>query len=133
MQMMTLILRFKLMEVKYCTLLIIISWEDGWGFFLVKFVIAIPSLPMVLKPMFAPPSFSIEKVGLILWAIPLGFVDDIVIFKVCFFLCKFQLWNLIPSSCVFVFLSFYEIPSSCFIILYLSMQYLHHVGHNLHP
>jgi hypothetical protein len=65
--------------------------------------------------------------GLSSWAIPLGFVGDIVIFKVCFILCKFQHWSLaIPSSyCVFVILSFFASPSLCVIIFYLSMQYLH--------
>jgi hypothetical protein len=63
--------------------------------------------------------------GLSLWAIPLGFVGD-VIFKVCFILCKFQHWSLIvPPYCVFVLLYFCTIPSLCVMIFYLSMQYLH--------
>ncbi len=67
------------------------------GFFFVKFVIAIPSLFVVFKPLLAPPSFSMEKVGGAFFSfkfvcnIPLSFVEDIVIFRVFFFLRKFQL------------------------------------------
>jgi len=50
-----------------CTLLIIINcpthplYLKGWvGFFFVKFVIAIPSLIMVLKPLVAPPTFLLH-------------------------------------------------------------------------
>ncbi len=53
-----------------CPLLIIINcpthplYLKGWvGFFFVKFVIVIPFLLMVLKPLVAPPSFSMWKGG----------------------------------------------------------------------
>jgi len=66
------------------------------GVFLVRFVITIPSLIMVLKPLHARPPSPCEKVGgtfflgLSLWVIPLGFVGD-VIFKVFSFYANFNI------------------------------------------
>jgi hypothetical protein len=97
---------------------ILSSGKDGWSFFfLVKFVIEIPSIIMVLKPLHAPPSFSMWECG-----------------RGIFFGSKF-----IGSTfrlCILLFLEFVSFyanfntgiqlyPHLVFLFFYLFVQYLH--------
>jgi hypothetical protein len=95
-----------------------LKWK-GWVkfFFFVKFVIEIPSIIMVLKPLHAPPSFSVWECGrgIFFWSKFIGST-----FRLCILL-------------FLEFVSFYAnfntgiqlYPHLVFLFFYLFVQYLH--------
>jgi hypothetical protein len=106
---------------------ILSSGKDGWSFsFFVKFVIEIPSIIMVLKPLHAPPSFSMWECGwgIFFWSKFIGST-----FRVCIllflefvsFYANFNTGIQLYLHLVFLFfLSFCAIPSSSVLLFFSS-------------